>query len=219
MATDTTALALLSKPPAKLSKAPQRRDKDFWLMRKRGWTDEQLAVRFNCKPETVKACVDRYELWRANFANDEVDLEVNQMLMRVLPKAEKVLKDGMAATKVEINTRGKKVISKRVADHHVRFKAVEMAQSFMEATKPKGIGVQVNTQVNNPGGQQGGPQAPQGFDFESRVRQLREKRGLSNNDDFVDGEYEDVVPSTVAEELADIGIDLDDDEDEEDGEE
>jgi hypothetical protein len=217
MATDSTALALLSRSPVSLGK-PQKKDRDLWLMKKRGWSDDQLATRFNVSIDAVRKAVDRWELHRASFANDEIDIAINQMAVSLLPKAQRVLEQGMMAQKTQTVHKGKKVISTRVIDHSTRIKTLDSFKSLLEAVRPKGVGVQVNTQINNPANT---PAAvPKGYDFESRLRLIRQEKGLTNDEGTLDADYEDSDPeSALSDELAEIGIELPDDDEDDDDEE
>ncbi len=217
----TSALALITRSPVSLGK-PQKKDRDLWLMKKRGWSDDQLATTFNVSIESVRKATDRWELHRCSFANDEIDMSINQMAAALLPKAQKVLADGMSAMKTETTHRGKKVISTRVIDHHTRIKTLDSFKSLLEAVRPKGVGVQVNTQINNPANQPA--PVPKGYDFESRLRMIRQEKGLTNDEGTLDGEFDEVDPDeSLANEMAEIGIELpdedDDGEDEDEGDE
>jgi hypothetical protein len=214
-----TALALISRPTASLGK-PTRKDRDIWLMKKRGWSDDQLATSFHVSVDKIRLAIDRWDLYRASFANEEIDLSINQMATALLPKAQKVLEDGMKATKTEERwVRGKRVIVSKVVDHTTRLKSFESFKNLIEAVRPKGVGVQVNTQINNPAKDQA-PAVPKGFDFESRLRMIRAEKGLSNDDTVEDADFEDGDESDVlSDELAEIGIEIpEEDEDDEDGE-
>lgn len=212
-------LALLSRSPVSLGK-PTKKDRDLWLMKKRGWSDDDLGTRFGMKIDAVRKAVDRWELHRASFANEEIDMAINQMAVSILPKAQRVLEQGMTAQKSEVFYKGKKAITRKVADHHTRIKTLDSFKSLLEAVRPKGVGVQVNTQINNPANQQ--PEAPRGFDFESRLRLIRQEKGLTNDEGTQEGEYDEVDDrESLAGEMAEIGIELppedDEEEDEDDG--
>jgi len=215
-----TSLALLESPPGFITRTTKR-ERELWLMRKKGWTDDQLAARFHMKETDVKAAIGRHELWRAQFDNAEVDLEVNRMIIgKVLPEMGKVLLDGMKATTMENFGRGKKVIMRKVADHATRLKSVEMAKTIMDTTRPRGGGIQLNQQFNNPSGQQGGGEGGgRGFDYETRLRQIRESKGISNDAGIPDAEFEDVEQGGIAEELAEIGIEIPEEEEDDEGDE
>jgi hypothetical protein len=215
MATNTS-LALLESPPGFITRTTKR-ERELWLMRKKGWTDDQLAARFHMKETDVKAAIGRHELWRAQFDNAEVDLEVNRMIIgKVLPEMGKVLLDGMKATTMENVGLGKKVIMRKVADHATRLKSVEMAKTIMDTTRPRGGGIQFNQQINASGGQQDGAASGRGFDYETRLRQIRESKGIANDAGIPDAEYEDVDDDKLADELGEIGIEIPDEDDEDD---
>jgi hypothetical protein len=209
-----TALALISRPTASLGK-PTRKDRDIWLMKKRGWADGELATRFGIGVDKVRLAIDRWDLYRASFANEEIDLSINQMATALLPKAQKVLEDGMKATKTEERySKGKRVITRMVADHATRIKTLDSFKNLLEAVRPKGVGVQVNTQINNPAKDQA-PAVPKGFDFESRLRMIRAEKGLSNDDAIEDADFEDDDgTNALSDELAEIGIEIPEEEDE-----
>jgi hypothetical protein len=207
MATNT-ALALLESPPGFITKTTKR-ERELWLCKKKGWTDDQLAVRFKMTELAVKAAIGRHELWRAQFDNAEVDLEVNRLIIgQALPQAAKVLIDGMKATTTENVGRGKNVIMRKVADHATRLKSVEMMKTLMDTTRPRGGGIQFNQQINAAGGQQDGAVSGRGFDYETRLRQIRESKGISNDAGIPDADFEDVEQGGIAEELAKIGIEI-----------
>lgn len=212
----STALVMMTSKPERTAK-PSKKDKERYLLSRRGWTTEQLASRENVKETVIKDSIARYQLYRDSLAIDEQDLHIAEMTSRLMPGAEKVLAGAMKAERVMIVTKGGKSTTKKVVDHDTRIKAVETVKSFMETVRPKGGGININTQVNN--GNQGGgaPTATRGFDFEARLRNIREKKGLVNDEVIPDAEFED-VQSTAAEELADIGIDIDEDEDDDEEE-
>lgn len=216
METESTAIALLK--PARLTEKPKKRDKDIYLLSRRGWSDDALATQFKLNPLTVKEARDRYQLYRDSLATDEQDLALAEMVARVMPKSEKVLVDAMKADRHILTKSGG---TKKVADHETRLKAVEMVKGIIETSRPKGGGIQINTQVNSnqPGG--GVQQGVRSFDFEARLRTIREKKGLKNDEvEIADGEYEDGEEVDVlGDELAEMGIELDEDDDEEEDDE
>ncbi len=209
-------LALISRSPVSLGK-PQKKDRDLWLMKKRGWSDDELATRFGVSIDKVRQAVDRWELHRSGFANEEIDMAINQMAVSLLPKAQKVLEQGMLAQKTQTVHKGKKVITTRVIDHSTRLKTLDSFKSLLEAVRPKGVGVQVNTQINNPSNQPA--PTPRGFDFESRLRLIRQEKGLTNDEGTLDGEVVEVdEQESLANEMSEIGIELPDDEDDDEEE-
>lgn len=220
MGTTTTSLALLEHKPDRARK-PTKKDKDIYLLSRRGWTLDALSTHYHLKPTTIKASIDRYQLYRDSLGNDEIDLSLNELASRVMPKVEKVLTEAMKADHVVNVGRGRQVIMKKVADHATRLKSVEMVKSIMEISRPKGGGININTQVNNGRGEGGGTAAPRGFDFEARLRDIRASKGITDGSAVIDAEFEDEEKDELADELAEMGIELEpeeDDEEEQDGE-
>lgn len=220
MSTISTALSLLTRPVEKLTK-PSKKDREWYLLSRRGWSEDMLASRDKKSPTTIKAGIMRYQLWRDSMAVDEQDLAIAEMTSRLMPKVEKVLTEAMTATHSTNVGRGNKVIMRKGADYATRIKAVETVKSLIETGRPKGGGIQINTQVNNPGGK-GDGQAPGGtggFDFESHLRDIRAKKGLGNDESVIDAEFETAEDGGLSAELAEIGVEIDpNDEDLEDEE-
>lgn len=210
-------LADLLAAPGSITKKPSKRDRDFFLMSRRGWSPEDIAVRNNTSVPVVKAALDRYALYRDSLANEEIDLDLNAMAARLIPKAEKVLTGAMGATVSKTFTKGKKTFTRAVPDHGTRLKAIETMRSMVEAARPKGGGIQINTQVNN--GKNGEPARVVKFDFESRVRMARESKGLANDDAPITAEYEDEMTQNIDESEEEFGDDEDDEEDEDEDDE
>lgn len=206
----STALVMMTAKPERVAK-PSKKDKERYLLSRRGWTTEQLASRENVKETVIKDSIARYQLYRDSLAIDEQDLHIAEMTQRLMPGAEKVLAGAMQAKRT-IYT-GKR--ARQVVDHDTRIKAVDTWKTIMEMSRPKGGGISINTQVNN--GQQGGgaPTASRGFDFEARLRDIRERRGLvSDSEKMLEAEFEDVDPNDEFDEE----IDSEDDDSEEDSE-
>ena len=210
----TTALALLEEKPTSVRK-PNVRDKNIWILASKGWSDDQLAVRFKISVVAVQEAKVRWMLYAASLNPESQDLAISEMFGRLLPKTEKVMTEAMKAEHLINVGRGREVIMKKVADHATRLKSVEMVKTIIEVTRPKGGGITVNTQVNNGRGEAGGANtSSKGFDFEARLRDIRERKGLANEaDDVVDAEFVDEETDELADELAEMGIELDEDED------
>lgn len=215
---ETTSLALITRPAASLGK-PTQKDRNIWLLKKRGRSDDELATLFGVGIDKIRQAYDRWDLHVSKYDNIELDRALVEVGMEMLPQVKKSIAGALTATKLETVTKGKKVIQRRVADRATQLKAVATYRDLMEVTRPKGVGVQVNTQINNPGGDKPSS-TPKGFDFESRLRMIRADKGLSNDDAVQDGEFEDVDPDeSLSNELAEIGIEIDDEEDEDEDEE
>lgn len=199
---------MMTSKPERVAK-PSKKDKERYLLSRRGWTTEQLAARENVREPAIKDSIARYQLYRDSLAIDEQDLHIAEMTSRLMPGAEKVLAGAMTAKRT-IYT-GKK--ARQVIDHDTRIRGVETLKSFMEAVRPKGGGISINTQVNNGRGENGnGSGRISGFDFESRLRKIRAEEGLSNDDERItDADYEDADSGRGLsdQEKEDIGMDPD----------
>jgi hypothetical protein len=211
---DTAALALFEGKGTKIVK-PTTRDRNFYLLSRRGWSTAELAVRFSTKEPNVKAAIERYQIYRDSLANDEQDLALAEMVQRAMPKVEKVLTEAMKADRQVNVGRGQQVIMRKIADHSTRLAAVSMVKEFIETGRPKGGGIQINTQVNNPGGGPTPTVISKGFDFESHLREIREKKGLGNEVAIIDAKFDEDEDGGLAAELSEIGVELDEDEDDE----
>lgn len=217
-----TALAIIQAAPmsreARNAK-PSKKDKERYLLSRRGWSMESLAARENVKEHVIKQSIDKYQLYRDSLAVDEQDLAISEMTSRLMPKAESVLSEAMKATHSINVGKGDRVIMRKVADHATRMEAVKTVKSFIETGRPKGGGIQVNTQINNPGAVQAVAGAAKGFDFESHLRDIRAAKGLGNEMVTIDGSLDEDEDGGLSAELDEIGIELDEDEDDvEDGE-
>lgn len=226
MATSSTntTLALIQAAPMSRearSKKPTKRDKEIYLLYRGGVSTETLAVRYGVKEPAIKAAIERWVLERDSYNIEEQNLELAKMTSRLSSGAEKVIADAMKAQHTVNVGRGQKVIMKKVADHATRIKAVETWKSIVETGRPKGGGIQINTQVNNGKDGAGTPTSTRGFDFEARLRDIRERKGLKDDESVIEADFDEAEETdALADELAEMGIELeaddDDDQDEDD---
>lgn len=176
-------------------------------------TIEDIAARENVSVQRVQESIDCVKEYSFRHSNDMVALRVNELFIQKIDRVAKVFDRGLMAKKRVPAGKGKYVT---VADVGMQLKTVETIKSMQEIAQPKAPLVQNNTQFNNnlnPSGYQ------PGMSFEARLRQVRERRGLKNEEEAVildaaevDGE------STLEEELEGIGVDLDDGDEESDEE-
>lgn len=162
--------------------------------------------------------IDVCREYRYQNSNENVALAINEQVLSLIPQVGQVFADGLGAVKYLPQRNGR---FKKVDDHAIRLKTIETMKSLQEVAQPKAPLVQNNTQFNN-NVQGGGAAFAPGMSFEARLRKMREAKGLSN-DDSIAGVSENAADAdqdqSVEDELSDIGVDLDDDEEEvEDGE-
>lgn len=211
----------MPRPKQRTSKSPSRSDRICWNAYKRERKSfEQIATEQNMSLAAVGNAIQRMDEYRCLVSEDEVNLAINEIALAGMKKVGSVITKAMDAKivtreRVGENKSGNakyKTFSR--PDHATHLKAVETFKALIESTRPKGGGVNIALQQNNGGGGGGGDIRPQGHSFEERLRRAREQRGLKDEVGIVDAE--EIEASTLADELGDIGIDL---EDEEDGEE
>ena len=154
-------------------------ERELWLGKKKGWTDDQLAVGFKMTELAVKAAIGRHELWRAQFDNAEVDFEVNRLIIGQSPptSGQSPHRRNEGDDNRECRARQKRHHAQG-GHHATRLKSVEMMKTLMDTTRPRGGGIQFNQQINAAGGQQDGAVSGRGFDYETRLRQIRESKGF-----------------------------------------
>ena len=186
-----------------------------------GLTVEEIAVRENVKADKIQDSIDRCREYRNRFTNEMVALKVNEVTLKALEGIPGVFKRGMEAKK-EIfagNTKDGKAKFKVVPDVAMQLKTVETLGKMHDMAQPRVPLVQNNTQFNNTVG--GNQHLRGGTSFESRLRQIRAARGMTNHEEtIIENAAEADEDQTLAEELAEqVGIDIDEDDDVEDAEE
>jgi hypothetical protein len=178
-------------------------------------TFDEIATREHLSVVQVGNAVQRTSDYKALHSDQAVDLAVNEMILKRLGKVEQVLTGAMGANIVGSEKRGRvdqeKWVRTRRPDHATRLKAAETFKGFIETIRPKGGGVSIALQQNNAGAPGDEPRA-HGNTFEERLRRLRQAKGLANHDEVIEAEF--ASPSSLADELEGVGIELDEDPDE-----
>ncbi len=186
--------------------APGKKDIVRWfLFRTERLSIEEIAARQRVAPHVVQSSLDYVQEWKLYNSNELVDAKINEVVLSSISETGNVFQQGMRATRL-----GPK--GKQVADHATRLKTVDTMRSFAELARPKSPIVQNNAQFNN---NFGGPgNSPSAGSFESWLRNKRAEQGLDNGEDYIEGEGNQ--EQSAEDELADIGIDIaEDDEGEE----
>lgn len=221
----STALALMpilsEKDDKRARKDPGPRDRRRWFqVVGKGMPVEEVAKIEGVLPITVQNSIDLMKEWRHRNSNENVALKVNELFISHLDGVSKVFKTGLGAKKQIQIGRTKAGITKfkDVPDVAMQLKTVETIKSLQELAQPKVPLVQTNQQFNtNVGGGNGNGEYHSGMSFESRIRMLREKRGMKNEEELEELEEADILGETsVEDELSDIGINLDEGDEESD---
>jgi len=192
----------------KSSRNPGATDRRRWFLHvAKGLTIEEIADRESVGVARVQDSIDRCKEYRYRFSNENVALRVNEIVIGQMESINTVFSEGLKAKKYLPLPKGR---YKTVPDHQSRLDTVKTIKSLQEVAQPKVPLVQNNTQFNN---NTGGMGFAPGMSFESRLRLVRQKKGLSNLEDEVieDAELAD-TDQTLDEELEEQGISLEDDE-------
>jgi len=190
--------------------APAGADLRRWFLYEgQGMSVQDIAAREkNTRPDIVQASLDYIKEYMFRNQTQVLNAETVQMARERLGDASMALKGAMKADKVvHVDRETGKI--KTVPDHAMRIKGVMETRRIIETMQPRQPGVMLNQQFNSNVAVNG---YRPGMSFESRLRFLREKRGMKNEDEFTGEiiEASDDEGSTVEEELAEIGIDLKD---------
>ena len=153
----------------------------------------------------------KIQAWMAAGCNEVVDATINHQVIESAGNLGRVLVDAMKATRViappvrDANTGKELAPMVTVPDHETRLEAVRQTGTLAAALRAKGGNINVGV-VNNPGGNGNGGGVNRSF--EQRVRELREKNGLRNDEQRLDENIQDA-------EIIDDGSDDEDDIDDE----
>lgn len=193
----------------RVSKNPGPIDRRRWFMHiGLSMTVEEIANQEDCNPVIVQRSIDCCKEYRYRCSNEMVALRVNEVVLGQLAGVGTVFGQGLKAKKLVPAGHGE---YKSVADIAMRLKTVETMKSLQEISQPRAPVIQNNAQFNNnfPGG---GSSAP-GMSFEARLRIARERRGMVNDEaaNVIDAEEAD-IDQTLDEEMEDMGIDLNENE-------
>lgn len=171
---------------------PNKQDRARWYLFRKHVTVEEIAKRHNVNIIAVQKSIDRMEAYSAQTSNEIVDMRRNEMAINLADKTESALSRALEA-KIVVRRESKKDSSKMVVvsrdpDHKTQIEAARVAKELMEAVIPKGGGVNIAVQQNA-----GAAVEPvRRSNFADRLRAVRERKGLTNTDNVVDVEYENV---------------------------
>ena len=213
----TDALALVGPKPLYRRKVPRksgpnRKDMIRYYLSRKGHSPEEIAERTGCTLRGVESSLRAVEEYRELVSNDAIDMKIGEVVMESISHVPAVFKRGMTATRMIRNPATGK--AKLEPDIAMQLKTVETMKSFQELARPKVPGVMLNQQFNNGG--PAGQAASAGTSFESRLRAIREKRGLINEQNVIEITDEEAnAEMTLEDELAEQGIDIEESEEDE----
>ena len=174
---------------------PNAADRSRWFLFRKHMAIEEIAKRHNVSIAAVQTSIDRMESYNAQTSNELVDMRRNEMAIRLADKAEAVFSRAMDA-QIVVRRENKKnpnktVIVSKDPDHKTQIEAAKQVKELMEATIPKGGGVNIVNQQNT------GIVADSArrLTFEERLRQIRQDHGMRNDANVADAEYTEVDES------------------------
>lgn len=204
-----SALALIppQMPVAKVKRknGPNRADLIRWYLRRKGHSDEEIGARTGCGVKAVNNSISVVEEYRELTSNDMVDMKIGEVVMKAMDDVPAVFRRGLTAKRVVRHPGTGR--AKTEHDVGMQLKTVETIKSFQELARPRTPGVMLNQQFNNGAS----PDHPQGsgMSFESRLRAIREKRGMLNEENVIEVTAEEADSEmSLEEELAEQDIDI-----------
>ena len=184
-------------------KKPAPKDRVIWSLYHQRISIEEIAGRYNTTIDKVQQSLNRMEAYRAINSGDEVGLALNAMVLKRIAETDRAVGEALRAKNIirEVDpATGKTVIVAKTPDHTTQMAAAEYLRKVADRNLPKGGGVNVNVQQGVGIVPEG---AARGRGFEALLRKAREDSGLTNTDNIVEGEFEDVDESEEDDEETD----------------
>jgi hypothetical protein len=191
-------------PP--LPAKPSTTDRQRWYLWRSEKSIEEIAARERVKPETVRKSIDAVEVYRLSGSYEEVDAAWNHMALELVDEQKSVLLGAMVAETWITLPDGTR---ESIADHATRLKAIEVVKDLAVVSRPKAPMNQVNVQTNVANGLNG---SSGGMNFEQRLREIKARRMAElvtapATTPMLEAETTSQAES-IAAELEDAGIDL-----------
>ncbi len=183
---NTTALQPFSSDlsianPRKVS-VPGPKDWKRWKLRHlANLTEEEIAARESISIVKVKDSLLRVADWQFERSSPAVDSKLNEMILSRIPNVGEAIDEALRAMRIAADGVTEEV------DHSIRLKAIDTLKSLSELTRPKGGGPTINVNQQN---QQLNIVGGQSRSFEERLRSIREKNHLKNEEAVIDVEPE-----------------------------
>lgn len=201
-------------------------DRTAWSLSQQGKSDLEIGALLNCTALQAREGITTVETWRRSLDEPIVNAVAAEQVVIGVENAGRVLRDAQEATvlvapprqaalldgdgKPQLDEDGNPVVIETspavyAPDHATRLAAVRAAGELAERFRPKGNGNQINVGIQtNVNGNGNGSDGGQRRSYEQRLRRVREKHGLTNDDpdelphedeeepdNILDGEYEE----------------------------
>ena len=173
-----------------LSASITRRDRDRWRKWRDGQTDEEIALAEHTDVLRVRKSIQKVLSYQSSVSHEAVDMAANELAISTLQKMSGLIDDLLAAEKDktikrEDGTEG--VI--QVPDLKMRSTVVDKITKLIQSVR-KGDGLTINQ--NNISQTNAMIIQKRGLTVEERIRAVREKNRLRNDDDnILDAEFEE----------------------------
>jgi hypothetical protein len=208
----------------RFGKPPNKTDQARYRAFKAGQSIKEIAEQEGVQDKTVEFSIQRVRADNQGYTGEEVAIQVRKMLLDHLPKAAKVLAEGMEATKLvsrqvvahDVLTGNTVQLQEsiREPDHDTRLKAHSEYRGFYSVVQPRDplVSIDQRSQTNIMT-QTATPVQPNTLTSpEAVIREIRRQRGLA----LADGAQAAVIDAVVEEPAeADDEEDEDFEEDEE----
>lgn len=175
--------------PSRASK-PTARDRRRYALAKRGHTTEEIAGLEATSTDAIEKSILKVTLYNDAYSHEMVDIGVNELVLARLDLIGDTIDRSLAAKRQVPDGNGGMI---EEWDHDTGLKAIKTMKELVESIRPKGSGVNVNVQQNNLTQNNIGERS-----FEERLRAIRERNGLSNDD-----------PATIEADVVDDSADFD----------
>jgi hypothetical protein len=206
---------LLPPSPAPLSPPPKprtqiklsKRDSAVAALHRIGIDEETIASRLHITTLAVQKSLLKWYKQQMEGSTELVQIRVNEMALANLELVNALIRDGLTATRAIKNDKDEIIGSE--PDFAMRKSMAALLKEWTQAVIPKGPLISQNINQNN---QQNNFNSVKGHNMEGRLRAIREKNGLRNDDvddanaddNTIDAEFEDDDNDTEGDELDEV---------------
>jgi hypothetical protein len=178
-----------STKPLKLKKGdPSQRDFKRWALWRQQLSVEEIAARWCTSIGEIQLSINKVQEYQHLHSHEAVDIAVNKIILNLISgkgdgPVEQILRDLADAKKMlcSYGPNGEPPILE--PDHETRVKFIDGLSKLIDKVRPKGAGINLNlAQTNNTLNVAGAP----GKNFEGRLRERREQRGLRGGIDYAE---------------------------------
>jgi hypothetical protein len=179
------AIAALSDPRIKSISVSSRAVK-AWALARSGHCEEEISAILGCSLIQAQQGIITVNAWMASVGNDILNAKANEEAMIGIEGTGKALQEARQASRViappKYDDEGNMVAEAfTVPDHQTRLEAIKVTAQFAkEFRPPANTIINAGNTTNIVGGNGGG--GGKSNSFENRVRVIREKHGLHNDE-------------------------------------